>query len=215
MNTGISAFQSMMLQPEAVLHSKGVFENPNGPTQTIAGRGHNGLVAFSKNAIKDEETLERVVGFFDRLADEEMCNLLALGVEGEQYTVADGVAHMLDEGDAAYLEKIYNPYTAPLAVRWPNLRTMPVDYNYGDARTLEILEENEPYAVADPTLGLISELNNEIGGDLGTLLSDAKTLYVMGEIDKDEYMNRLEMWKNQGGDDVAKEFAALYEARIN
>lgn len=61
-------------------------------------------------------------------------------------------------------------------------------------------------------MGLISELYNEIGGDLDTLLEDAKTLYIMGEIDKDEFQNRLQQWKKQGGDDVAAEYAALYEA---
>ena len=64
----------------------------------------------------------------------------------------------------------------------------------------------------DDTLGLISDLYSDIGSDLDTLLSDAKTLYIMGEIDKTEYSNRLAQWQRQGGDALAEEYAALYEA---
>ena len=209
-NTDISAFQSIMVQPQAVLHSRGVFQNAAGQTHTSAGRGHNGLVVISTSAVREEALYSKIINLFDRLADEEMCNLLALGQEGVHYEVVDGVAHMIEEADASYIERIYNPYTTPLAIRWPNLRTMPVDYNYGDQRTLDIIQENEPYAVSDPTLGLISELYNDIGGDLNTLIEDAKTLYIMGEIDKAEFQSRLNQWRSQGGDDLAKDFARLY-----
>ena len=211
-STVISGNQSRMTDENAVLHASNLFANEDGEYFTSAGRGNNGVLLFSKKAIPDEETLEKVINIFDRLADEEMCNLLALGVEGINYEVIDGVAHMIPENDSYWQEKINAPYTIPLAVRWPILRTMPVEYDYGAQRNLEIIEENEPYAVADPTLGLISELYNEIGGDLDTLLSDAATLYIMGEIDMEEYENRMQQWRDQGGDDIAAEYAELYEA---
>ena len=84
---------------------------------------------------------------------------------------------------------------------------------YGDLRALELIEESAPYAVADDSLGLVSELYNDIGGDLNTLLDDACTLYIMGEIDKDEYVSRMEAWKEQGGNDIADDFARLYEEK--
>ena len=215
-STDITAFQSQMVQPEAVLHSSNVFKNADGNTYTSAGRGNNGVLLFSKKAIPDKETLDKVINIFDRLADQEMCNLLALGVEGKNYEVVDGVAHMLPDEDGSiksfYINSIYNPYTTPLAVRWPNLRTIPVELDYGAKRNLEIIEENAPHAVANDSMGLISELYSELGSDLDTLLSDAKTLYIMGEIDKTEFQSRLEQWRRQGGDDIAAEYAQLYEA---
>lgn len=216
-STTQGTMQPKMVQPEAVLHSGDVFPNENGDIHTKAGRGNNGVLLFSKKAIPDEETLAKVINIFDRMADEEMCNLLVLGIEGVNYEVVDGVAKMLPDPDGslntAYLNTIHSPYSVPLAVRWPNLRTMPVELEYSAQRNLEIIEENAPYAVPDDSMGLISELNNEIGGDLSTLLEDATTLYIMGEIDKDEFQNRLEQWKKQGGDDLAAEYAALYEAK--
>ena len=215
-STDITAFQGQMVQPEAVLHSRNVFANADGSIHTSAGRGNNGVVLFSTKAIPDKETLDKVVSVFDRLADEAMCNLLVLGLEGKNYEVVDGVAKMLPDEDGSansfYVNNIYNPYSVPLAVRWPNLRTMPVEMDYGAQRNLEIIEENAPYAVPDDTLGLISDLYSDIGSDLDTLLSDAKTLYIMGEIDKTEYSNRLAQWQRQGGDALAEEYAALYEA---
>ena len=162
-------------------------------------------------------TLDKVINIFDRLADQEMCNLLALGVEGKNYEVVNGVAHMLPDEDGSiknfYTNSIYNPYTVPMAVRWPNLRTIPAELDYGAKRNLEIIEENAPYAVADPTLGLTSELYLELGPDLDTLLGDAKVLYIMGQIDRDEYLKRVEQWRAQGGDDIAADYARLYEEK--
>ena len=215
-STDITAFQGQMVQPEAVLHSRNVFANADGSIYTSAGRGNNGVVLFSTKAIPDKETLDKVVSIFDRLADEAMCNLLVLGLEGKNYEVVDGMAKTLPDEDCSansfYVNNIYNPYSVPLAVRWPNLRTMPVEMDYGAQRNLEIIEENAPYAVPNDTLGLISDLYSDIGSDLDTLLSDAKTLYIMGEIDRAEYSNRLAQWQRQGGDALAEEYAALYEA---
>lgn len=212
-STTLNVFTPRMVQKEAVLHATNLFANEDGSIHTSAGRGNNGAVLLSTKAIPDKETLDRVVNIFDRLADEEMCNLLALGVEGTNYNIVDGIAVPIeDETATSYLnDKINSPYTVPLAVRWPHLRTMPVQLAYGAQRNLEIIEENTPYAVPNDALGLISELQNDIGSELDTILGDAKTLYIMGEIDKAEYNNRLEQWRKQGGDDIAAEYAALYE----
>ena len=216
-STDITAFQSLMVQPEAVLHASNIFANEDGNIYTAAGRGNNGALLFSTKAIPDKETLDKVINIFDRLADQEMCNLLALGVEGKNYEVVNGVAHMLPDEDGSiknfYTNSIYNPYTVPMAVRWPNLRTIPAELDYGAKRNLEIIEENAPYAVADPTLGLTSELYLELGPDLDTLLGDAKVLYIMGQIDRDEYLKRVEQWRAQGGDDIAADYARLYEEK--
>lgn len=211
-STDISGFEPLM-EEGAVLHSKNIFANENGDIFTAAGRGNNGTVLFSTAAIPDEETLDKVIHIFDRLADEEMCNLLVLGLENVNYTVVDGVAQPNEENISFYNEKI-GPYGV-CCVRWPNLRTMPTNMTYGAQRNLEIIEENAPYAVADDSMGLISEIYNDKGADLDTILDDAATLYIMGEIDMDEYEARLNNWLEQGGRDLAAEYAKLYEQRAN
>ena len=101
-----------------------------------------------------------------------------------------------------------------MACVYPDTRTMEVQRDELSARTLEILEENEPYAVADPTQGLISETYTEMGADLDTILKDAVTKYIMGEIDKDGYLAEVQNWKDRGGAKVAEEYAAAYEERL-
>lgn len=59
----------------------------------------------------------------------------------------------------------------------------------------------------------ISETYNDVGAELDTLLSDAATKYIMGEITKEDYLAQLEVWKERGGEKIAEEFAAAYEAR--
>jgi len=215
-STTQGVMEPKMVQKEAVLHTSNVFARADGQIFTAAGRGNNGVLLFSKKAIPDKETLDKVINIFDRLADEEMCNLLVLGIEGVNYEIVNGKARMLPDPDgtlnAQYVNSIHSPYSVPLAVRWPNLRTMPVELEYAAQRNLEVIEESAPYAMPDDSMGLISELYNDIGEDLATQLNDAKTLYIMGEIDKAEYQRRVEAWRAQGGDDIAAEYAALYEA---
>ena len=205
--------QFVMLDETAVVHAKGVFSSDNG-TFTAAGTGHNGVLSFSTTAVPDEETLKGVLNFFDKLGDPEMCNLLGLGIEGKHYNVEDGVAVPVADMQDDFQNNIYMPYSAAMACVYPDTRTMEVQRDELSARTLEILEENEPYAVADPTQGLISETYTEMGADLDTILKDAVTKYIMGEIDKDGYLAEVQNWKDRGGAKVAEEYAAAYEERL-
>lgn len=209
----INDFTQYAMEENADVHVNGVFSSDKG-TFTAAGTGQNGLLSISKSVVKDESTLRRILQFFNDLGDEEMCNLLVLGVEGEHYNIENGEAVPIKEKEEEVGTQIYLPYASPIAVVYPNLNTMPVKYNYLQQRSIEVLEENEPYAVANPTTGLISNTYNELGVDLETLLSDADTKYIMGEITKDQWLEQLELWKTSGGETIAKEFAQAYEARL-
>ena len=201
-----------MADPKAEVHVNGVFPSDKG-TFTSAGTGHNGVLAISTAKVKDEETLKRILQFFDDLGDQEMCNLLALGIEGVHYTVADGVADPIEDMQDDLNQKIYMPYAAPIAVCYPDTRTIPVKHTYLQARILEVLEENLPYAVPNPTLGLISETYNSAGADLDTLIADAETQYIMGKITKEQYLAQLGLWKERGGIKIAEEYAGAYAER--
>lgn len=204
--------QFAMEEENAVVHAKGVFSSDKG-TFTPAGNGHNGIIAISKKAVPEEADMLRILKFFDQLGEEEMCNLLVLGIEGTHYNVENGTAIPIPEKVETVGQQIYLPYAAPIAVVYPDLHTMPVEKEELQKRTLEILEENLPYAVSNPTTGLISETYNDVGAELDTLLSDAATKYIMGEITKEDYLAQLEVWKERGGEKIAEEFAAAYEAR--
>ena len=205
--------QFAMAEDDADIWVKGVFSSGAG-TFSLGGSGHNGVVAFCTSATPDEVTFLRIMQFFDDLGSPEMSNLLALGFEGIHYHVVDGVAvpviEMLDDLN----QMIYMPYAATKAVLWPDARTMPVERPYLQARILEVLEENAPYAVMNPVTGLISPTFNERGGDLEQMLSDAVIQYIMGVISFDEYLGVLETWRQRGGDQISQEFAQAYMERM-
>ena len=65
-------------------------------------------------------------------------------------------------------------------------------------------------------IGIIREINTF--AELVTVEFDEdvykrQTQYIMGKITKDDYLAQLEVWKERGGDKIAKEFAAAYEER--
>jgi len=76
------------------------------------------------------------------------------------------------------------------------------------------MAENEQLAVHDPTLTLISETYNKIGEQLNTIINDAIAKFVMGEIDEEGWKKEIERWRQEGGDQVAKEYEEQY-ANIN
>nr|MCR5755973.1 extracellular solute-binding protein [Acetatifactor sp.] len=121
----INDFTQYVMEGDADVHVNGVFSSDKG-TFTSAGTGHNGLLCISKSKVKDEATLRRILQFFNDLGDEEMCNLLVLGIEGEHYNIEDGVAVPVEEKREEVGSQIYLPYAAPIAVAYPNLNTMPI-----------------------------------------------------------------------------------------
>ena len=204
--------QFAMAEDHADIRVRGVFSSEAG-TFSLGGSGHNGVVAFCTSATPDEVTFLRIMQFFDDLGSPEMSNLLALGFEGIHYNVVDGIAvpviEMLDDLN----QMIYMPYAATKAVLWPDARTMPVERPYLQARILEVLEENAPYAVMNPTIGLVSETFNERGRDLDQMISDAVIQYIMGVISFEEYLGVLDTWYQRGGNIISQEFAQAYIER--
>ena len=52
---------------------------------------------FPKSAIKTEEELKKILGFFDKMMTPEVANLMYWGIEGTHYTVVDGKAKASDD----------------------------------------------------------------------------------------------------------------------
>ena len=50
--------------------------------------GHNGFYAMAKKSVKTEADLRQILGFYNKLFDAPMQNLLAIGLEGRHYTVS-------------------------------------------------------------------------------------------------------------------------------
>jgi putative aldouronate transport system substrate-binding protein len=193
--------------PKAVVDMTAPLVGPKGPR--VAGdRGSNGMIMFPKSSVKTEADLKQLLSFFDKLADKPMADLLEWGIQGKHYDVKDGKAVRTNQD--AYDNQVAFPYKWPLrVVPTDNIKT-PGDMDPVTKRQFEVEDLNGKYAVADPTMTLISKTWNERGNELLQILNDAKVKFVMGKIDENGFKAAVEQFKKAGGDQVAKEYAEAY-----
>ena len=175
--------------------------------------GANGFLAFPKASVKSEEEFKRILAFFEKMNDEEMATLFHWGVEGVHYKVENGKAVRLDQ--QKYDDEVAYPYRWTLGIVPPEKYAIPGDLTPLEQKIEKVMEENEQLAVHDPTLTLISETYNTIGDQLNTIINDAIAKFVMGEIDEEGWKREIERWRQEGGDQVAKEFEEKYEKISN
>lgn len=206
------AYLFQPLMPDAKLGVISQFEGPDGIRRTTGETGAGSILMFTKTGFPTEEDLRKGLEFFDALGDEEMANLFAWGIEGKHYEVVDGKAQMIDsEGYAKELEHFRNQ----LMARHPSDNKMEGNVDeltkYGEA----LKEDNIQYAVFDPTLALLSETFAERGSQLNTIVDDALTKFILGEIDEAGWHTEVERWREAGGTQVAEEYATAFAKANN
>jgi putative aldouronate transport system substrate-binding protein len=193
--------------PNAKVDAVSVLEGPGGK-HVIADRGSNGILMFPKASVKSEAELKQLLGFIDKLSDKPMIDLLEWGIQGKHYDLKDGKAVRTNQ--TAYDNEVGFPYKYPLETVPANNIKTPGEVAPIVQRQLEIENENNQYALADPTMVLISPTWTEKGQELMQILNDAKVKFVMGKIDENGWKAAVEQYKKAGGDKVAQEYAEAY-----
>ncbi|MEX1029049.1 MAG: extracellular solute-binding protein [Paenibacillaceae bacterium] len=169
--------------------------------------GYGTIVLFPRTAIKDETELMKVLSFFDKLMSTEASNLIVWGIEGEHYQIS--AEQQADTSIVAYdvKDREVKPYEA-LEIGGPDTNGR-YEGNFAYAvkeRADELVRDNESMLIDDPTAPLDSETNNEMGLGLQNIIDDATYLYILGEIDGSGFDKAIRSWKEQGGDQVIKQF---------
>lgn len=184
---------------------------PDGEFGIWAIPGYGTVVMFPKSAVKDEEQLKGILGFFDKMASPEISNLYFWGLEGEHYTVEDGKALTVD--DAALTDREVKPYQA-LEIGEPatNGRYEGLSNYDVKEKAEELIVDNENYLIHDPTTPLDSKTFIERGEILNQQMTDATYQYILGKIDKEGFEKEINKWKEGGGEDIIKEFNDSWEA---
>ncbi|WP_229116470.1 type 2 periplasmic-binding domain-containing protein [Parenemella sanctibonifatiensis] len=67
--------------------------------------------------------------------------------------------------------------------------------------------------VHDPSIGLVSETQINKGGPLATMITDAVNAVVYDRGPIEDFDSALTKWRNDGGDQIAEEFATAYAER--
>lgn len=171
---------------------------------------YNGLYLFSKKAIKTEEELKQILRFFDRTMDKDVANLLRYGFEGRHYTVENGKVHLPEETSQLRVNEVNALYPLMIAdLNNPNV--MEVAEKESLTKIAEQLSlDNEKFVVNDPTFNLESKTYDERGLELYKIISDSTYNYILGHIDKERFYQEVERWKQNGGNQIIKEYQDSY-----
>ncbi|MCL6624967.1 extracellular solute-binding protein [Alicyclobacillus shizuokensis] len=209
-NTGDAYLASLKQNnPKAEITAFSALAAPDGQIRVPAGPGYNGELMFPKSAVKTEAQLKQILNFFEKLDDRPMANLLAYGIKGKDYTVKNGKAVINPNSD--YNDTVAYPYRFPLGVVDPTTYAIPAaNLSAIDQLTNKLVEENDKYVVTDPTYTLTSPTYQQRGAQLDKILTDANTQFLLGKITVQQWKAQVKKWHEEGGDQIAKEYAEAY-----
>lgn len=187
----------------------GAIQGADGVRRTLANSGYNGFFVITKSA-ETEEDMRKCLEFLDKMNDPAMLTLTMHGVEGRHYTRnEDGEIVVSKDSE---LNKEFGGINQLVSFS---------DYQYEDERELnglykkqmEIVKENEKYCIKNPVLPFLhdSDTYMESGEKLTQMIQDARIEYIIGAIDMDEWKERTEEWRTQGGDQLILELNELYQ----
>ncbi len=195
-----------IVNPDAKLSYILGVEGKDGVKRGIATSGFNGLMSFSKTAVKTEQDLMHCIDFVDKTGLPEYIDLFAWGIEGVDYELVDGVP---DRTNEPYASKY-----ASSAGQYGLIRC------FGDIGNLkgkimpimqEIINERplwQDYLVFDASTAYISDTYNILGGDLDQVINDAINKYIIGTIDEAAWEKAKQDWLDMGGQAVIDEYTA-------
>ncbi|MCR5723842.1 MAG: extracellular solute-binding protein [Treponema sp.] len=182
----------------------------NGKTQ--ATTGYNGFLVITK-AAKTKAQVEACLHFIDKMDDNEMLLLTTYGLEGVNYHV-DNEGYLVQDtiGDPSAL-KAYGPLNqSQVFISGKTTDPAPKD-NPRVQKQKEVVKLNEQYAVFNPALAYLvnSPTYSTQGAILDQLLSDARTQYICGRIDKKGLEAEYTKWNKQGGEHLVAEVNEQYQ----
>ncbi len=196
--------------PAAVLDVQNRIEGPRG-TGVWGLPGYISAVVFPKSSVKTEQELRAILGFFDRLMEPEMANLITYGIEGTHYTLVEG--KVLSSENRQLLEKEVIPYATLLqrgsghdtGIR-DSYFTLPVRQ-----KAARLVQDNEAIVIQDPTAALDSKTFAEKGTRLADMIRDATYAYILEEGSGDAgFTEAVEKWRQEGGSSMIAEYNEAY-----
>lgn len=179
----------------------------------LAASGYGGFLVITKSGAKTEEDVKNCLKLLDKMCSDEMMMLTTYGVEG---------LHWERSADGYYVDLRQDPDKEgqdfaginQLLPQIPNIAVtedfIKFEISVPKQKEAEIVEDNTPYAVVNPTLSLLieSETYTLCGAVLDTMIDDARTKYIIGAIDEEGLKAQWELWAQSGGEKVIEEVNA-------
>ncbi len=179
--------QMRATNPEADLLAIPYLEGPHGK-YAPKGSGAWGFWVIPSKV--SEEKMKQILAFMDYGASQEGSVTANFGFEGEHHTVQDGM-YLFTEKAKEYTGVIFPIFQSIDKYAFAYQTGIPADFL---KRNMEIIDEQEKYAMGNPAVGLDSETYNLVGLDYAKRIQDLKTKIILGRepIEAwDQYVNEL------------------------
>lgn len=199
------------VNPDAVVDVFGyVKRDENSEPRTLPTTGYDGFYVFPKTSVPSEEDLDFLLGVLDKACSEEAYNLCNYGIEGRNYVVEDGYAVKSD--DTSLINEYSDlPQFAPGILTFTDALTTKYDTDLGE-KVQAVFDDNAQYTVPNPAEPYVSDTYAVKGPQLDAIIAEANTRYICGQISEEEWLEQIERWKTQGGNDIIKEINEAYQA---
>ncbi|MBW7454051.1 extracellular solute-binding protein [Paenibacillus sepulcri] len=198
------------LNPDAKLDPIPNVSGPDG-IRVQGGTGYNSVFMIPKTSVKTEDDLKEVLSFLDKLGDEKVQNLMSWGIEDKHYKVESSKAVRVDE--QIYTNEVYNELFQLMV--FDGKKALAGDLDPNVAKYNKLIQDNEQYAVPNPALPLLSQTYMEKGSQLEQIIMDARTKFIIGELDEKGFEQAIANWRKNGGDQVISEYESDYAKTMN
>ncbi|MFC7621694.1 extracellular solute-binding protein [Microlunatus sp. GCM10028923] len=174
------------------------------------GRPWLGGPTFSVTAIstKAEGRVETLLAYLNSLATPFGTSeylFRRFGLEGVHYETVDGNPVLTDKGFSETQLSLGYQADAPWAIFLP-------DRAGSSEACFEAMKESCPDAVRNPVDGLYSETENRKGTQLGEAIGNVTDDIIQGRKPLSAWSEAVKKWKSDGGDKIAEELYAAYQA---
>ncbi|MFA6506843.1 MAG: extracellular solute-binding protein [Treponemataceae bacterium] len=187
--------------PTAELAIAPAFTGPKGQRTNAANPGHNGMLMFSKTAVKTEADFKKIMDFYNKIVDPEMQKLMTYGIEGTHFAVENGKPKLIN---AKLLQDETADFSNILMLRPAVVETV-ADSPIKKAMNAAF-RDNEKYIVPNIADALLSPTAAERGGEIDKIIVDARVKFIMGELDEAGFKKAVAEWVTRGGDKIMAEY---------
>lgn len=192
--------------PDANLQPIMPFGFDGGDAYTYPLPAYYGTVAIPYSAGEDADRVEELLRICDYMYPpfgSEEYNLLTYGIDGVHNEPGPDNAHILTtKGEADISGLLYGFVARDLYIYYPG-------FPDHAKRQQQLVELTKPLNLANPTQGLYSEKNTDLGPKITQIITDATDNYVYGRGSLDDLKAAVERWRNEGGDEIRAEFEDL------